>query len=83
MKNQNQVRKNGSAPRAARQAKTPPVKIVTVVFFCPKDGRELVRVDFPEFFYAAIVAAAKKRRITVEQFFHRAIESKLAREVAA
>jgi len=80
MKKPNQVRKNGSAPRAARQAKTPPGKTVTVVFYCAQDDREMFRAEFPIVLMAAIKRASKRLRISLDQFLESALLKKLRNE---
>jgi hypothetical protein len=77
MKNTIRVRKNGSAAPSARQVKTSPGKTVVVIFYSPDDDKELMRVDFPEPFFAAIKRSAKKLGVSMANFFELAIEHKL------
>jgi hypothetical protein len=79
MKNAIRVQKNGSPAPSARQVKTTPGKTVTVIFYAPDDDKELMRVDFPEPFFAAIKRSAKKLGVSVAKFFELAIEHKLCK----
>jgi hypothetical protein len=79
MKTINQVRKDSSAAPSARQGKTTSGKTVTVIFYSPDDEKELMRVDFPEPFFAAIKHSAKKLGVSLAKFLERAIENKLCK----
>jgi hypothetical protein len=80
MKNTIRVRKNRSAATSAPQAKTPPAKTVTVIFYSVKDDEEMFRVELPDVLYAAILRASEKMKITPGRFFELAVEHKIARE---
>jgi hypothetical protein len=81
MKSKNRIRPNRSVARPSLQAKTPPAKTVTVIYYSAATDKELARVEFPNAIYAAVLRVCKKLKCTVEQFFELAIRSKLERDL--
>ncbi|HEX3857680.1 MAG TPA: hypothetical protein VHY30_10350 [Verrucomicrobiae bacterium] len=82
MKTSSRIRPNRSAARPSPQGKTPPVKNVTVIFYCEEDDSEMARVELPEVLLAAVQRAAKKMKITAGRFFELAVANKIDREIS-
>jgi len=78
MKNQNQVRKNGSAPRAARQAKTI-AKNVTFVFTENETGEIAAKFEVPKSFHDAMIRDALEKGISLQQWVENAVTEQTAK----
>jgi hypothetical protein len=82
MKNTNRVRKNGSASRAARQAKTAAKENVTIAVTYEGTDELAAKFDLPKPFFDAMANDVIAKRISLRQWIEDAVNAKIFRQQA-